>query len=119
MEEEIELNPDFYNHSNYDFDMPYFGTGLAYFKNKFGFSASLMAQHFSFSLIENNRNTKEKESNFILAPTVKFQYKFNRTTMVLANYSYNEVSPNERNLFSGIVLTGYRSFQNNIPDLRF
>lgn len=117
--EEIGLNQDFYNNSNYDFDMPYFGTGLAYFKNKFGFSVSLMAQYFSFSLIENNRNSKEKESNFILAPTVKFQYKFNRTTMASANYSYNEVSPNERNLFSGIVLTGYRSFQNNIPDLRF
>lgn len=119
IDSEILLGSDFYNHSDYDFEMPYFGTGFAYFKNKFGFSASVMAQHYSFLVIEKNKNTETKETNFVLAPSLKFQYKFNRTTMASANYSYNEVSPNERNLFSGIVLTGYRSFQNNIPDLRF
>jgi len=116
---EILFGSDFYNNSDYNFKMPYFGTGFAYFKNKFSFSASLTAQHYSFDLEEKNKNTHLKETNFILAPIVKFQYKFNRTTTATANYSYNEVIPNERNLFSGIVMTGYRNFLNNIPDLRF
>lgn len=113
------LDSDFQNNLNYDFSMPYFGAGFNYSKNKFGFSANLVSQYYTFELKDKIRNIETNEKDFVLAPTLKLQYKFSKKASVLATYSYNEVAPNEKNLFDGVVLTGYRNFENNEVDLRF
>lgn len=113
------LSSDFQNNLDYNFQMPFFGAGFSYAKNNFQFASSLVSQYYFFDLTDEIRTTEHQENNFILAPNLKFQYKFNKKASILATYSYNEISPNEKNIFNGIVLTGYRNFENNDVDLRF
>lgn len=113
------LGGAFQNNIDYDFRMPYFGAGFSFNKNNFGFAASLISQYYSLDFLNKISNIQSKENNFILAPNLKLQYKFNKKASVVASYTYNEVAPSEKNLFDGIILTNYRTFQNNEIDLHF
>ncbi|SHM87050.1 porin family protein [Flavobacterium xinjiangense] len=116
---ETYTNPTFQNNLNYDFSSPFLDGSFAYDKNKFVFKAGFGSQYYSIKLTDKTRNNFQTDKNLILSPLLKIGYRFNKNATIDTGYSYNQITPDETNLFQGTIQTGFRSFRNNEANLEF
>lgn len=116
---EITTGAGYQNDLKYNVSMPYAGAGFSYRKNRFSVSAGIISQLYDFRLQDSVRAVDDEGNDFVISPLVKMLYNFSNKTSLGAGYSYNEIMPDERNLYRGIVQSGYRSFINNEPYFRF
>ena len=116
----IYTNATYQNNLNYTYQLPNVALSLSYLKEKkYGFGLLFNTQYYDVTLDDKIRNVKKEDQNLIFAPIIKFLYGLNSKSNIVATYSYNEIVPSEDNLFEGIVLTGFRNFRNNTPDITF
>lgn len=116
----IYTDVNYQNNLNYKYQLPNFALSLSYIKEqKYGFGLLFNTQYYDITLNDKIRNIKKEDQNLIFAPIMKFLYVLNSKSNIVATYSYNEIVPSEDNLFEGIVLTGFRNFRNNTPDITF
>ncbi len=62
---------------------------------------------------QDNFSTNLSERKFFVTPEFSSVYKFNDKSSTLFNYTFNQILPQEEQLFLGIVQTNYRSFTSN------
>ncbi|PKW30114.1 carboxypeptidase-like regulatory domain-containing protein [Flavobacterium lindanitolerans] len=108
------------NRMRYKYQLPNVALSLSYIKKqKYGFAILFNNQYYDIALNDEIRNLNRKEEKFVFSPIMKFQYVLNTKSNLVATYSYNEIVPSEEHLFEGFVLTGFRSFRNNSPNISF
>lgn len=108
------------NSMNYKYQFPNVALSLSYIKKqKYAFGILFNNQYYDITLNDEIRNLNRQEEKFVFSPIMKFQYVLNTKSNLVATYSYNEIVPSEENLFEGFVLTGFRSFRNNSPNISF
>lgn len=108
------------NKMRYKYQLPNAALSLSYIKKqKYGFAILFNNQYYDIALNDEIRNLNREEEKFVFSPIMKFLYVLNTKSNLVAAYSYNEVVPSEENLFEGFVLTGFRSFRNNSPNISF
>ncbi|WP_395064678.1 carboxypeptidase-like regulatory domain-containing protein [Flavobacterium sp.] len=115
----IVNNSDFKNNTNYKYYFPFAESTLVYSMEKISFKFGLGSQYFNLQLDDKIRNKNTNSNNLVLTPLIKVLYKFSNKSNILTSYTYNKILPDEDNLFEGIVLNGYRNFQNNEVTLDF
>ncbi len=110
----------FQNDMIYKYDIPNIALSLSYIKKeKFGFGFLFNTQYYNVILSDLIRSFNIEDKNLVVSPVFKFLYILNTQSNLIASYSFNEIAPSEINLFEGVVLTGFRSFRNNTPNLSF
>lgn len=113
---ESYTNSNFQNSLLYKYNFPYIDAGLTYDKNKIVFKIGLGAQYFDLKV---KSNLIENQNNLIFNPSIKFLYRFTKHTNLVSSYSFNQIAPQEINLFEGFVQTSFSSFRNNEANMEF
>lgn len=112
-------NVDFQNKLNYHYNITYFDQTLVYNKNEFSFKLSLGSQYYTVSIHDGILGITETKNDLILTPMVKLLYRFSLKSNCIASYSFNQLLPDEMNLFKGVVESSFRDFQSNEPSFHF
>ncbi|MGV9004844.1 carboxypeptidase regulatory-like domain-containing protein [Flavobacterium sp.] len=112
-------SPEFINNLKYKTSFPYSNFNLTLNKTKFSFKIDLGLQFYNLTLEDETRNKSYINNELVFQPVAKVKLKLARGKSISASYSFNKATPNETNLFEGIVQTSYRTFQNNETSLEF
>ncbi|MCW4468113.1 TonB-dependent receptor [Flavobacterium sp. MFBS3-15] len=114
-------SPEYQNDNQYNYRVFNAFPNISYFKkNSFGINIGVNTQYFNLSLSDRIRTENNiKTAEWVVSPRLKLNYILNPKSSIFTSYNYSQIAPSEDNLFSGVILTGYRSFRNNEPDLKF
>nr|WP_315144821.1 hypothetical protein [uncultured Flavobacterium sp.] len=116
--DESYTNQNFQNNLTYNYSFPYIDGGATFNKKKFSFKVNFSSQYLDLK-VNNEFNNMETLGKTIFNPSLKFLYRFTEHTNLVSSYSYNQIAPQETNLFEGIVQTDFGSFINNEANLQF
>lgn len=108
----IDFN--FQNDLVYNYSLSYINSDITYKKDAFAAKVGFGTQYFKFK-----NNIAGNQNNTIINPSLKLLYHFSRHTNLVSTYSFNQVAPEETNLFEGFVQTGFGSFRNNEANMQF
>jgi hypothetical protein len=65
------------------------------------------------------KNESNKKNGILLMPQFKLGRKFNKNSNLIFNYNFNQIIPDEDNMFEGLVQSNFRNFNANIINLEF
>jgi len=105
---------NFQNDLVYKYSLSYINSDITYKKDAFAAKLGIGTQYFKFK-----NNIDGNQNNTIINPSLKLLYRFSRHTNLVSTYSFNQVAPEETNLFEGFVQTGFGSFRNNEANMQF
>ncbi|NMH24381.1 carboxypeptidase-like regulatory domain-containing protein [Flavobacterium solisilvae] len=119
-ENEVIHQPNNYLNDNFYKSINTFSKFSAKFtKNKYSFEVGLELHYFNLIFENNTTNTLQKKSQFLTLPKLKFLHKITKKSSLFYGYNFNQIAPNETNLFEGLVQTNFRNFINNTSNLDF
>ena len=92
--------------------------GAYHFKaGRWKFSPSYSFISLNQKINENQKNTKNTKTNFIIEPSLSIKYTLNNVSFLTANVGYNKHSNTEEYLFTNQILTNNRTTISNTPSL--
>jgi hypothetical protein len=113
-------NSDFQNHTKFKYHLPsVFSSFIRKVDKKYTVGFAVLSSFYNFDLEDNIKASERNASKFILSPVFLYSLYLNNYSNLTFTYKYSGIPPSEENLFSGIVLTGFRNFQNNEPNFEF
>ncbi|MGV3695942.1 carboxypeptidase regulatory-like domain-containing protein [Flavobacterium sp.] len=115
----VSSDDSYVNRNRYTISMGYSDYDMTFTHRKFSIKAGIGLKYYDLRLTDYFRDLYKDANEFVFSPTIKFVHKISKKSSFLYNYSYNQLAPQESNLFEGLVQTGYRTFQNNLVDLDF
>lgn len=104
----IEKPNNFQNQTNYQVNDLYFKSKYHLKIADFGVIGKLDF-HQLFNRLENSGNSSS-QNPFFINPSLGFDWKINDSNKITSSYSYNTTNARVLDVFSGFVLTGFRSF---------
>lgn len=110
---------EFQNNQDYIIKIPSLDGNLIYHKNKFGLNFGIGFRYFDMVLENKISKNFLAKNDLIITPNLKLLYEFSKKSRLLFSYIYNQNTPEENNLFEGVIQTGFRSFQNNEVSLEY
>lgn len=103
-----------------------YNVNIGSLKNSFGFrlgrlstNFDLSASFYDFKLKDDIRNKDVSNNRLIITPSLALLYPLSNKKFINFIYNYNQLAPQENNLFEGLVQTDYRSFRNNEANFTF
>lgn len=116
-QENQSLGNEFSNKNNYNVKNFNVNPVLVYNEKKYSFKFGINAIYNDLHFNDTNENLKNK--TVFITPKLTAIYKFNSHNNLNYNYSFNQILPEEDQLFTGIIQTGYRDFKNNDLSLEY
>ena len=109
----IELLNDFENKLNYELLV-----GNIEGKNSFSIGKFIWTNQMK---IKNYwlKNNNESDSHTVYSPLTSLTYKVNEENKFDFSFLYNEIPPQEQNMYNKYILTNYRTLKNNIASFDF
>lgn len=101
----------FENETNYKINNFNLNPVLVFNEKKYAIKIGANATYNN--IIFKDINVTENKSNLFITPKFYAVYKFTKKKSVSFNYVFNQILPEEDNMFSGIVQTSYRGFVSN------
>lgn len=117
--DDLAESADFQNDFIFNYDFPYLNGNVNYNINKFGFRVGVTSQYFSIKTNDEVRNKLFNEKKTVLSPVLNLFYKITKQSTLTSVYSFNQIAPDETNLFEGIVQTSFDGFSNNEANIQF
>ena len=117
--DDIDENADFRNDLIFNYDVSYLNGNVNYNVNKFGFRLGVTSQYFLIKTNDAVRNKLFNEKKLALSPVLNLFYKITKQSTLTSGYSFNQIAPEETNLFEGIVQTSFSGFSNNEANIEF
>ncbi|WJS95664.1 hypothetical protein NYQ10_04230 [Flavobacterium johnsoniae] len=112
-------NPDFQNNLSYNYSFPYLEGGVTYNKDKFTVKIDLGSQYFDLKLKDSVKENNNTNKELTFTPRIKLLYRLTKHTNIFSSYSFNQIAPQETNLFEGVVQTAFGSFSSNEANIQF
>ena len=111
---------ELYNNNNsYKVNMFSVKPVIVYQKSNYTFRIGLNTFLTDVDFKNNIEMNATKDIELISMPSLNFNYKFNKKSILTSSYDYNAVLPEEDKMFTGIVQNNYRSFSSNTISLDF
>lgn len=104
----LEKPSGYQNETNYQVNDLYLKSKYRLKIKDFGIVGKLDV-HQLLSSLENN-NVSSTQNPFFINPSLGFDWKINDKNKIKSSYSYNTTNAKVLDVFSGFVLTGFRSF---------
>lgn len=101
----------FENNTNYKIDNFNINPVIVFNEEKYSIKVGANAIYNAISFKE--IFITEDKNNYFIVPKVNVIYRFSKKKSTSFNYSFNQILPEEDNVFSGIVQTSYRGFVSN------
>ncbi|MCG2610144.1 carboxypeptidase-like regulatory domain-containing protein [Flavobacterium sp. SM15] len=108
------LGDAFENNNQYTITSYGMNTSVSYKNDKnLAFKFSLVNAYNTLELNDYQRSIKSTEKGFVVTPRLIAKYIFGQRDNLSFLYSYNQITPEEDKLFTGIVQSSYRGFSSN------
>jgi hypothetical protein len=114
-----QLGNSFLNEYDYNTKRLYLNSSFTYSIKNWSFKPSININYYSGKFEDNIRDTDAELKSLYINPKLRVGYKTGQFSGLFTSYVYKRTPPLETYLFSGNILTSFRSVRNNVFDLEF
>uniref|UniRef100_UPI00404A11C8 hypothetical protein n=2 Tax=Flavobacterium sp. TaxID=239 RepID=UPI00404A11C8 len=113
------LGVEFENIMKYQITSLNFKPKITLFLKNWAFLFELNASQNNLFYENQIKNETNKKNEILLMPQFKLGRRFNKNSNLIFNYNFNQIIPEEDNMFEGLVQSNFRNFNSNIINLEF